>query len=163
MKRALIESLEQRMFLSATIGVEGPGECLASPLAVQDSTPAPAVRAAARKVRRMPRVGDVFQGTSRWYADGERESARVVFRVTRAKKGGGYTARITSPDDNRALYTYNLVLQSNGSFTLTYSGRNSYGRDSGTGSGRLSLDGKVASGTTSGSLAGTATFRVVLK
>ena len=163
MKHPLIESLEGRMFLSATIELAEPGACLASSLADQHSVQPAAAPAAARAVvKRMPRVGDTFKGTSKWYANGERQSARVVFKITRLRTGGRYTATITSPDDSGAKYTYNLVLRTNGALTMTYSGRNSYGNDTGTGSGTLSLDGKVASGTTTGTLAGKATFRVVL-
>lgn len=140
MEREFIENLEGRMFLSAgaILGLE-------EPRGIEAAVVAPMTTKA--NIKRMPRLGDVFKGTSKWYKYGEYDSARITLKVTKVISKGVYTLRGTSPDDSTAKYTYHVHMKANGSFTYEFTGRNYYGSDTGKGSGKMSLDGKSISGS----------------
>lgn len=137
----LPERLEDRCFLSAVVGASlagaVDGEYAAAALTIEPR--------AAKTVRRMPRLGDVFKGTSKWRESGKIVSVRITMRVTRAKSGE-YRVSGTSADDRSARYTYSVHMARSGSFTFEFSGRNMNGTDQGSGSGRLSTNGKTLSG-----------------
>jgi hypothetical protein len=154
MKLVFVECLEARQFLSAAVGVQvglfAPGDFTAAPLAAEPLAP--------KVVKRMPRVGDVFKGYSKWREGGKNVSVHITMKVTKAKNGE-YTVLGTSSDDRTARYTYKVHLKSSGALTFEFTGRNYYGSDTGSGSGRLSGDGKTLSGkNTSSQNTGMVTF-----
>ena len=159
MRSAFVEQLEERQLLSTGIGAVEPRlvaaePALTAPLLIQP------VRAA---VKRMPRVGDVFKGWTKWHEDGHAVTAQVTLRIIRAGKNGVYKARGTSADDKSALYTYTVHLKTNGTFTFSFTGHNYYGADTGSGSGRLSADGKTLTGSNTSSQGSNETFKNVLQ
>ncbi len=144
MRPVFVERLEARELLSVAVGAQLDLQ------PIEDAAASLVAAPLASKVKRMPRVGDVFQGTSKWREGGKITSVRITMRVTKAK-GGEYTVRGTSADDRTARYTYRVHMQRSGTFTLEFTGRNYYGSDTGSGSGRLSANGKTLSGKNSSS------------
>ncbi len=147
-----METLEPRTFFSACPVTSAPSIAPA-PEAITMSPMA--------NVKRMPRKGDVFKGTSSWREEGHNVSVRVTMKVIRVVRSGEYKVQGTSPDDRTAKYNYSVHMKKNGSFTFEYSGHNYYGSDYGEGYGRLSTDGKTLSGkNTSSQNSGMVSFKL---
>jgi hypothetical protein len=137
MRPLFVECLEARQFLSVAVCAQLD---LPAPADATVATPL-----APKVVKRMPRVGDVFKGTSKWREDGSTVSVHITMKVTKAK-GLEYTVAGTSSDDRSARYTYRVHMKRDGSLTFEFSGRNMYGSDTGHGSGRISGNGNSLSG-----------------
>jgi hypothetical protein len=149
MRSVFVEQLEDRQFLSAGVAAVEPGL-----VTVEPAVSAARLVESARRVtvKRMPRVGDVFKGTSKWREYGEVVSVHITMRVTKLIRTGEYKVAGSSTDDRTARYTYSVHIKKDGTFTFEFTGHNVNGTDTGSGSGKISADGKTLTGSNSSSL-----------